>query len=904
MVGQTISHYKILEKLGEGGMGVIYRAEDTRLKRMVALKFLPAPSQKQETDRARFLQEAEAAAKLSHPNICAIHDVCEYQPPETGDTRQFIVMDFVDGTTLREKIPNLDRKRAIDVGIQIAEGLAAAHERGIVHRDIKPENIMVRKDGIVQIMDFGLARLKGVSRITKEGSTAGTTGYMSPEQVQGEDVDHRSDIFSLGVLLFELFTGQLPFRGAHESAILYEIVNVDSPPMSSIKPDIDPELDRIVFECLQKEPDERYQSAKDVSRDLKRFKRESSRERASRVFATPPAVRAVSQSRREVLAWVIAGVFGLATIALLIIQFTHVPDARRVTVSSLVTPESIYVQSFGAGAGPPIISPDGQNVAFVGLTPGGVTKLFVYSLETGSTRPLESTGGAYYPFWSPDGKAIGFFAGYRLRRIDVGGGQPKTILENAIVARGASWNSDNVILVSLGAYNVLYRVSADGGAAVPVTHLDSSRQEGSHRWPVFLPDGQHFLYLARTIGESGEAEGDAVFVGSLDGKLKKLLVFTSSNVAYASGYLLFIRSASPEFNRGGSTPRLNPGSTLMAQPFDAGPLEVKGDAVPVAEGVLDDQSFNLAAFSVSNNGTLVYQCGKANSLAPLSVVGQDGKLVGQFGEGLENWYPRFSPDGVRISAGVYDTRTRRANIWCYELATGSRSRLLSGTDMNQFSIWSPDGSRILFSSQHDSAFETYIHTIGKREGERRLFSSDVLVPLDWSPDNRRVLVARARWPKMTRDLWFVSPDSGGARELFVGTEFNEDDGRFSPDGKWVAYVSDETGEDEVYVKSTQPESNRTWKISTSGGSIPRWGRGGNELYFLTKDNRIASAALRFRELAVEVTSVRPLFSAPAFAADYDFSRAKGLFVFSQAIVLQKSLPITLVTDWDAALGTR
>ncbi len=891
MIGQTVSHYRILEKLGEGGMGVVYKAEDTRLKRTVALKFLPTLSQKQETGRARFLQEAEAAAKLSHPNICAIHDICDYQDADTGETQQFIVMDFVDGTTLREKMPNIDRKRAIDIGIQMAEGLAAAHEHGVVHRDIKPENIMVRKDGIVQIMDFGLARLKGVRRITKEGSTAGTTGYMSPEQVQGEGADHRSDVFSLGVLLYELFTGELPFRGAHESAILYEIVNVGSPPMSSITPDIDPELDRIVFECLQKEPDERYQAAKDISRDLKRFKRDSSRERASKVFPatredsaekTPSAVRALGRPRRRFLPWAIAAMFAFATIALLIIQFTRVPDTRHAIVSSLVPPESIYVHSFGGGAGSPVISPDGQHVAFVGLTPEGVTKIFVHSLRTGSTRVLEGTEGASYPFWSPDGKAIGFFTWYSLRRIDVSGGQTLTILENAVAGRGGAWNQDNTILVGMGANQILYRVSASGGAPEPVTHLDSSRQEGSHRWPVFLPDGRHFLYFARTVGTSGKAEGDAAFVGSLDGKLKTLLVYTSANVAYAQGYLLFVR-----------------GSTLMAQTFDAGSLEVKGDAVPIAEGVLNDPNFNLAVFSASNNGNLVYQCGTAHSLAPLSVFGQDGRMVSRFGEGLENWYPRFSPDGERISAGVYDTRTRRANIWIYDLGSGSRLRFAGETDLNQWSVWSPDGSRMLFTSQHDTSFEMFVQMVGKGEGARRLFSSEGMIPLDWSPDNRRILIARTRWPRMTHDLWFVSPDSGNTRELFVGSESNEYDGRFSPDGKWVAYVSDETGEDEIYVKSTEPESNRSWKISSSGGSLPRWGRGGNVLYFLTKENRITSATLRIRDKAVEVTGVRPLFSAPAFTADYDFSRAKGLFVFSQAIVPQKTFPITLVVHWDA-----
>src|SRR5258706_1957109 len=286
MINQTISHYKILEKLGEGGMGIVYKAEDTKLKRIVALKFLPPHLSASEQDKARFIQEAQAASALNHPNVCTIHDIQEH------DRQMFMVMEFVDGQTLIEKKDTISFKQAIDTGIQVSDGLAAAHEKGIVHRDIKPENIMIRKDGIAQIMDFGLAKLRAsgskITRLTKEGSTVGTAGYMSPEQVQGQDTDHRSDIFSLGVLLYELLTGQLPFKGVHETALAYEIVNVDAPPMSSIKPDIDPSLDSIILECLEKDPNERTQSVKQVSIDLKRFKRESSRSRASRITAAIP----------------------------------------------------------------------------------------------------------------------------------------------------------------------------------------------------------------------------------------------------------------------------------------------------------------------------------------------------------------------------------------------------------------------------------------------------------------------------------------------------------------------------------------------------------------------------------------------------------------------------------------
>jgi len=900
MIGQIISHYKIIEKVGEGGMGIVYKAHDTKLDRDIALKFLPLELTKDQDARERFVHEAKAASALSHPNVCTVHDIQEH------NGQMFIIMEFVDGQTLREKKGAVSLKHAIEIGIQIAEGLAAAHEKGIIHRDIKPENIMIRKDGIVQVMDFGLAKLRGtVTRLTKEGSTLGTVAYMSPEQVQGQEADHRSDIFSLGILMYELFSGELPFKGVHETALMYEIVNLDPSPISSIKPEIDPELDRIVFECLQKDPDERYQAIKDVSKDLKRFKRESSRQRASKVFTAHPGIAQVSgedvqhvprfvnfrdRLRHEYLIWLIAGIFAVTTIILLIQHFTATIESRGPIYSSVLPPESVYVHSFGWGAGPPILSPDGQNIAFVGLTPEGVTKLYVRSLATLTARSLEGTEGAYYPFWSPDGKFIGFVAGFRLRKINIAGGPPITIYENIFTIRGASWSKQNSILFTPGAQDPLYRISADGGAPELVTRLDSSRREGSHRWPIFLPDGEHFLFLARTVGESEQAEGDAVFVGSLDGKLMKLLVYTSANVVYASGHLLFVR-----------------GSALMAQPFDAGSLELKGDAVEIAGKVLNDPNYNLAAFSASNNGILVYQSGDASSLVPLSILGRDGKLVTRLGEGLEHMYPRFSPDGEKISAGVFDTRTRRHKIWSYDLGSGARSKITSGTDMNYLSIWSPEGSRILFISSYGSLSKlnllskTYIQEIGKT-AEARLFPSpDNQIPLDWSQDSKKILVARYGGPKRRFDLWVVPADSGGIGYPFVGTEFDEGDGRFSPDGKWIAYMSNETGEDEIYVKSTQSGSDRSWKISASGGSMPRWGQKGSELLFMTKDNKIASATLRFSGVKVEVTGIHTLFNAPVFVQYYDFSLKKNLFVFSQNMLPQNSSPITLVVNWEAGL---
>ena len=366
MIGETILHYKILEKLGEGGMGIVYKAQDTKLDRLVALKFLPTHLAASEQDKARFIQEAKSASPLNHPNVCTIHDIQEHDGPD-GVKQIFIVMEFVDGQTLQEKKASLSLKQAVDYGIQIAEGLAAAHEKGIVHRDIKPENIMIRKDGIVQIMDFGLAKLVGVSRLTKAGSTVGTAGYMSPEQVQGQETDHRSDIFSFGVLLYEMLTGKSPFTGAHESAILYEIVNVDVPPPSSIKPEIDPELDRIVLECMEKDPNERMQSIKQAAIDLNRFKRTSSRTRLSRTFQTGTVAQRSGEreAERRERNWVTKWGWPASTVFFLLVSLLFAWSPWKSDESSgqvmRFTENLPLTTSLVAGASTIAISPDGKN---------------------------------------------------------------------------------------------------------------------------------------------------------------------------------------------------------------------------------------------------------------------------------------------------------------------------------------------------------------------------------------------------------------------------------------------------------------------------------------------------------------------------------------------------------------
>jgi len=449
MTGQTISHYRILEQLGQGGMGVVYKAEDTKLDRLVALKFLPPHLAASDQDKARFIQEAKAASAINHPNICTIYAVDEHEGT------LFIVMEFVDGETLREKRGSINFKQAIDIGIQIGEGLAAAHEKGIVHRDIKPENIMIRKDGIAQIMDFGLAKLRAsgsrITRLTKEGSTIGTAGYMSPEQVQGHESDHRSDIFSFGVLLYELLTGQLPFKGVHETALAYEIVNVDPAPMSVVKPDIDPSLDAIVLQCLEKDPRERNQSVAQIALDLKRYRRESSRQKMSRITAARPVLRSSSarlsggyetegldSGGKRSFPWLITAAIAL-TAALagfgLSKYFISRETPQAVIKASIEIPRGISYA--GQVGGHSALSPDGSTIVFAGEDSLSQNGLWVRHLNSTDVKALPGTGNATYPFWSSNSKSIGFFADGKVKIVEAAGG-PVLTLANAPFGRGAA----------------------------------------------------------------------------------------------------------------------------------------------------------------------------------------------------------------------------------------------------------------------------------------------------------------------------------------------------------------------------------------------------------------------------------------------------------------------------------
>ncbi len=896
MIGQTISHYKILEKLGEGGMGVVYKAQDLKLDRLVALKFLPSHLSASEQDKARFVQEAKTAAALNHPNICSVIDIQEHDGPAGAGKQMFIVMEYVDGQTLRDKKGAMSSKQAIDIGVQIADGLAVAHERNIIHRDIKPENIMIRKDGIVQIMDFGLAKLRAsgskITRLTKEGSTVGTAGYMSPEQVQGQEADHRSDIFSLGVLLYELFTGELPFKGVHETALMYEIVNVDPAPMSLVKSEIDPELDRIVLECLQKEPDERYNSVKDIAKDLKRFKRESSRQHVSRTRTAITAVLHETQMQEEpptrsvferipTYLWVGLSMVFLSTTVVSVFLFRDQDTTTSAAVIRALVPlpEKHTLTNF-LGGGHLALSPDGRQIAFVAEDSLRKRNLWVRSLSALSASMLSGTEGAAFPFWSSDNRYIGFFAGGKLKKIEATGGPPFSICD-VVTSRGGSWGQAGIIVLPTDQTVGISQVSDAGGVPKQITALDTSRNEQTHRWPYFLPDAKHFLYFARTTAIGSGSELDAICVASLDGSVNKRLLAGTSNVAFASGHLLYMRE-----------------NSLMAHPFDADALELKGDPFPIAEAVHFNLRFSIASFSVSNTGVLVYQGHSSSSAPELALVDLKGKKFVSLREAEIFVSARLSRDARRIAMDLYHIGARNSDIWLYEIDRGVNTRFTFDPAVDWYPIWSPDGRHIVFASKRKGHYDLYEKVSSGATNEQLLLETGYdKIPTDWSPDGKFILFHSINDAKTKTDVW-VLPMSGDRKPTpFLQTEYAESDGRFSPDMRWITYQSDESGKNEIYVRPF-PGADAKWQVSTNGGTLPSWHRDGKEILFLS-GSRIMSVEVSGRGSTFQIGKAREYFDPSLIGgiAIQDISGNGERVLLQISSGQQAAVPLTLVMNW-------
>jgi len=886
--GSRLGPYEILAPLGAGGMGEVYKARDSRLERTVAIKVLPQHLSQSEEVRQRFEREAKTISQVSHPHICALYDV------GNQDGVEYLVMEYLEGETLAARLLRgaLPTEQVLRCGIEIADALDKAHRLGIVHRDLKPGNVMLTKSG-VKLVDFGLARfappvsgLSGMSvlptqagaNLTEEGTILGTFQYMAPEQLEGKDADARTDIFALGTVLYETATGQKAFSGTSQATLIAAIIGTYPPPISTIQPMIPPALDRVVKTCLAKDPEDRWQTAHDVMLELKWVAEGGSQ-------AGVPAPIVARRKSRERLAWALFAVAALAAAALAIGYVRRAPVPARTFRSSILLPEKMSIAC-------PTLSPDGSRLAFLAGESGGSKHLlWVRPLAALSAQPLPGTENAQLPFWSPDGRSIAFFADKKLKRIDIVGGPALTVCD-ADDGLGGAWNREGTILFALPS-SPLYRVPASGGTPIAVTRLDASRHETTHRYPQFLPDGRHFLYLAGNLAGGPNDPANQIHVGSLDSKEDRPVLRADSSAIFASagssaGYLLFARDGN-----------------LLAQAFDPRRLEASGDLFPVAQEIsLYRQFWNFANFSTSENGVLAYQTQRTLS-SQMRWFDREGRKVGDLGAVGDYSSPRISPDGKRIAVNATDATTRKRDIWIYDLARGTPTRLTGGGSDNAVAVWSPDGNSILFLSDRKHQADLYVKATAGGGGEEALLEAEgQKIPSDWSADGQFIAFESREPAGQRRVTLSILPVAGERKPrpfLQRGSEVGTS--RFSPDGRWLAYTSLESGRWEVYVAAFPGPGGR-WQVSTAGGHDPRWRRDGKELFYISDDRRIMSVEIK-SDTTFEAGVPKPLFETTiaglAPLSLYDVSADGQRFLIVTPVGAQAASPLTLVVNWAADL---
>ncbi len=888
---RRLGPYEILSAIGAGGMGEVYRARDTRLDRIVAIKVLPAHLAGRAELRERFDREAKTIASLNHPHICTLYD--------TGhqDEIDFLVMEYIEGETLAQRLVkgSLPIQQVLQYAIEISDALDKAHRKGVTHRDLKPGNIMLTKSG-TKLLDFGLAKLTQEaapaisdsqlptlkSAITGEGTILGTLQYMAPEQVEAKEVDARTDIFAFGAVVYEMATGKRAFEGKTSASVMAKILEAEPPSMALLQPMTPPALDRVVKKCLAKEPEKRWQAASDVCDELKWIAESGSQAG----LPAPVAASRKSPLGNARLPWILASVFFLAVLALGYFVYSRPASQPARAVRFYVFPPDKWslagTGQVTTGASAPVaISPDGQRVAFVAASADGKTLLWVRPLDALTAQDLAGTEGATSPFWSPDSRSLGFFAGGKLKKIDVSGGPPITLCD-APDNRGGTWNRDGVIVFAPTNISALQKVSASGGVPSAATVLGQG-ELGNIR-PSFLPDGRHFLY-STIAPRSGS--GGPIYLGSLDSAERKLLFnATSANALYTQGYLIFLRE-----------------TTLIAQPFDARSLALTGDAFPIADQIrISGSTQPYAYFSASENGALAYQTSTEAGGTQLLWFDRTGKQIGALGDSAAYTDLELSPDGKRASISIPDEGKGR-NIWIYDLVRGLRTRFTFDPSDQFTSIWSPDGSRIVFNSRRKGSLDLYQKAASGAGSEEVLLEDNLdKFPTSWSPDGRFILYVSVG-PSKGNDL-LVLPLTGDRKPFpILQTQFSEPEGRISPDGRWVVYLSNESGRNEVYV-APFPGPGGKWQISTAGGYFPRWRHDGSEIFYLTPDRRLVAASVNGKGPGFEVGAVKPLFATHiAFAAgyQYDVSADGQRFLIDAAPEQAASPPITIVLDWAAGL---
>jgi serine/threonine protein kinase len=875
--GIRLGPYEVLSSLGAGGMGEVYRARDDRLGRTVAIKVLGHDHGNNPELRERFRREARALSRFSHPHICNVFDV------GTEDGRDYFVMELLEGETLAQRLERgaLPLERALEIAAQIVSALATSHRMGVVHRDLKPANIMLTPSG-AKLLDFGLVRFAhGIAEtsetvsqaLTTHGMLLGTVQYMSPEQIEGREADARSDLFSFGAVVYEMIAGQRAFTGNTQAGLIGAILKDDPPSLPAAHASPSADLNRLIGSCLAKSPDDRWQSARDLQLELSWLV-----DRLQRSETALP--------RRSLRWWIAAAGISAAVASVFMYRdMSRRPLERPATRSMLPPPENSQFISVGTHAGPAVLSPDGRHVAFLATTPDGRLRLWIQSLDSLVTHPLNGTEGASYPFWSPGSDRLGFFADRKLKTITLVTGAVATLVDAGYGA-GGTWNRDDTIVFAPGLNQGLLRVTAGSSSTTPASVLAPERGDTTHRWPAFLPDGRHFLF---TVGQAKPGRW-MIRAGSLDSDQTQDVIEGDSNALYANGALIFTRSG-----------------TLLAQPIDEGTLRAFGNPTQLAENVLHDVVLGRAVFSTSETGSLVYQVGSAVSGSRLMWVNRSGKELGVVEDACFCIWPRLSPDERRMAVAITNARTGSSDIWTYELGVPSKSQLTFEDALEANPEWTPGGDRIVFTSTRRSIRD--VHWMDSRGGgpQESLWETDGNKTVS-SISLEGVIVAVSSRPNepgslQTHDLWLRPWTGDRAPRALVTGPSNEIFGQISPDRRWFLYQSNQSGRPEIYVTSF-PALQGKRQISDEGGILPRWSRDGKEIFYLTHDHStLFAAGVATEGDTLQVKGRERLFSNPFVAGrgyPYDVSPDKNRFLIVTSPGAT-STPLTFVVDWPSLL---
>ena len=869
--GDKLGPYEILTPLGEGGMGQVWTARDTRLNRIVAIKT------SHQRFSERFEREVQAIAALNHPHICSLYDV----GPD------YLVMERVEGKPLKGPLP-LDQ--ALLYASQICEALDAAHRAGIIHRDLKPGNILLGKNGI-KVLDFGLAKIEHTSApegitqtlpLTNEGAILGTLQYMSPEQLEGKEADARSDIFSFGVVLYEMITGKRPFAGGSQASLIASILKEQPRPVQEFQPVTPPGLDRVLQTCLEKDPEKRWQSAREVKHALEWMVQAAPATQSDiTAVATPPAPPARTLRLRQSIAVLMAVI--AAGIAVWVFWPKPAPPAQM-TRFEVPLPENVIFGQYVS------LSPDGRKLVFNAT--GEQAGLWVRDLDALEWRKLPGTQAAVSPFWSPDSRFIGFGVQNQLKKIDIAGGPAQTLCETSAGAVGSgAWNRDGLIIFGGRGSGPLWKVSQAGGVAVPITTVDVSRGEGFHALPTFMPDGKHFIFL-----RNGAAAVIGMYGGSLDTKPeeqpKERILAGQFAASYVNGYLFFMRE-----------------NTLMGQPFSADQMKLTGEPIPVAERVGTTQS--IGVFSVSPSGALAYRSGAQEGNNQLTWFDRQGKVLSTYGQAGPDGGIALSPDATR--GAVRDAPQQASgDIWTLDFARGVRTRFTFRQSAGSDPVWSADGSRIAFAAGTtlDTLYEKAFSGVGD---DKELLKEPGLihVPTSWSRDGRFLLYTVTNAPRSGNDLWVLRTDGDRKPGLLLSTQFNEGRASFSPDMRWIAYASNESGRGEVYVRPFVPTGpsgtpslgEGKWQISRDGGNYPKWRADGKEIIFQAPPNgtRKMAVDVKANGAAFEAGVPQQLFVTQADNGWDVTGDGKRLLLAVPEAQRATQVPITVVLNWQAQL---